>query len=436
MFAIYQFSVGLLFWISFPVLLIIVLISGVHRRGLSERLGFYRVDEPLDASAPVPGKRIWIHAASIGEVRAAQMLIEGLQSEADRFHFIVSTMTIHGRDFARQQLGADVSCHLAPLDVPFAVNRAITIFNADIYVCLETELWPLLIGRLKRTATPAVLVNGRISDASMPKYRRFAFLFASALKSFGWIGAISATDRQRFIEVGADPRRVVVTGNIKDAVRLPEDRAAIINTYRQILAIDDNTDVFIGGSTHDPEEELLLPLFTRLIERGWVVILAPRHLKRIGSLAALLSAAGLSFDYLEDLKEGAKRRHALVVVDTFGDLSDIYSIGALAFIGGSLSGSGGHNLMEPAVWETVVFFGPDVADFRESADLLQQIGGGFMVQNAAELERKIDLLSSDRADLNHRRKCAAQAAEQRRSAAQKQTELILRCLKRAREINR
>jgi len=434
MFAIYQFSVGLFFWISFPVLLIIVLISGIHRRGLSERLGFYSAAEQPGAGAP--GKRIWIHAASIGEVRAAQILIERLQAEPGRYHFIVSTMTIHGRDFAREQLGTGVACFLAPLDVPFAVKRAISFFEADIYVCLETELWPLLIGRLKRTGIAAVLINGRISDSSIRKYRRFSFLFASALKSFGWIGAITALDRQRFLDVGADPERVVVTGNIKDAIRLPKDREALVNKWRQTFAIDNDTDVFVGGSTHDPEEELLLPLFTRLIERGWVVILAPRHLKRIGSLEALLSAAGLSFDYLEDLKNGARRRHSLVVVDTFGDLSEIYSIGALAFIGGSLSGSGGHNLMEPAVWETVVFFGPDVADFKESADLLQQSGGGFMVANVTELERKIDLLSSDRADLKYRQKCAARAAEQRQSAAQKQTELILCCLKRAREINR
>jgi len=426
MFLIYQFSVGLLFWVSFPVLLAIVLISGKHRRGLSERLGFYASGETPEDE---PNKRrVWIHAASIGEVRAARRLIEELRSEQKDYHFIVSTMTIHGRDFARQELGADVQCCLAPLDVPFAVNRAILMFNADLYVCLETELWPLLIGRLKRAAIPAVLINGRISDSSISKYRRFAFLFTSALKSFAWIGAITEKDRNRFIEVGADPDRLVVTGNIKDAVRLPDDRLAVVSSWRETLALERNSDVFIAGSTHEPEEKLLLPLLGQLIENDWIVVLAPRHLKRLGSLASLLGDAGLGFDYLSELKRGAGRRYPVVVVDTFGDLSEIYGVAALAFIGGSLSSDGGHNLMEPAAWETVVLFGPDVADFKESADTLQNCGGGFMVRDAAELQTKIDSLCADRADLMQRQKCAARAAEQRRDGAGHQTALILRSL--------
>ncbi|MEJ2057723.1 MAG: glycosyltransferase N-terminal domain-containing protein, partial [Desulfofustis sp.] len=426
MFAIYQFSLGLLFWISFPILLPILLITGLHRRGLSERLGFYAGSEQPDEDAP--GKRIWIHAASIGEVRAAKLIIERLQSEPGRYHFLVSTMTVHGRDFARKHLGAAIHCSLAPLDVPFAVNRALAFFHADIYVCLETELWPLLIGRLKRTGIPAVLINGRISDSSIPQYRRFAFLFTSALQSFSSIGAITEKDRQRFIEVGADPSRVAVTGNIKDAIRLPEDRKAVIELWHRTLGIAAGTDVFIGGSTHDPEEKLLLPLISRLIDQDWVVLVAPRHLNRLDSLESLLRSVGLGFDYLSDLKTGAQRLQSLIIVDTFGDLAELYSIARLAFIGGSLSGSGGHNLLEPAAWETVVFWGPDVADFRESADLLQRFGGGFMVQNVAELETKIDLLSADRNELYNRQKWAAQAAGQHTDGADRQAALILRCL--------
>ena len=266
MFAIYQFTVALLFWIGFPILLPIVLITGLHRRGLAERLGFY--GEPEQPEEGAPGKRIWIHAASIGEVRAAKLLIEKLQSRPGRCHFLVSTMTVHGREFGRELLGGAVHCSLAPLDVPFAVNRALAFFNADIYVCLETELWPLLIGRLKRAGVPAVLINARISDSSITNYRRFAFLFTSALQSFSSIGAITEKDRQRFIEVGADPGRVVVTGNLKDAANLPADRETVIASWRKTLAIEEETDVFVAGSTHDPEEKLLLPLISRLIDQG------------------------------------------------------------------------------------------------------------------------------------------------------------------------
>jgi 3-deoxy-D-manno-octulosonic-acid transferase len=374
MFALYQFTIGLFFWVSFPFLLAFVLITGKHRRGLMERLGFYRADQ---AGETPPGrKRIWIHAASIGEVRAARILIEQLRSRQPDLVFVVTTMTVHGRDFGRQQLGSEVGCFLAPLDVPFAVNRCLSFISADMYVCLETELWPLLIGRLKRRGVPAVLINGRLSDKSIPRYRRFRFLFGSALRSFRSIGAITAEDRQRFIEVGADPGRVVVTGNLKHDVRLPEDRQALVDTWRARLSIEPGTNIFIAGSTHEPEEKLLLPLIRRLINMGQVVIIAPRHLTRLAGVASLLAEAGVSFEYLSTVMRNRRRSAPLVVVDTFGDLLALYGIATFVFVGGSLSGSGGHNLLEPAAWGTVVFFGPDVEDFRESAALLEACGGG------------------------------------------------------------
>lgn len=427
MFALYQFSVGLLFWVSFPFLLAFVLITGRHRRGLYERLGLYGIDPAV--SAPAGRKRIWIHAASIGEVRAAKVLIEQLQSSRPDLDFVVTTMTIHGRDFGGEHLGSGVACYLAPLDVPFAVNRSLSFLCADIYVCLETELWPLLIGRLKRAGIPAVLINGRLSDKSIPRYRRFRFLFASALRSFRSVGAITAEDRQRFIEVGAEPDRVVVTGNVKHDVGLPENRETVVEAWRSTLSIEPGTDIFIAGSTHDPEEKLLLPLIRKLIETGQVVILAPRHLTRLDGVASLLAEAEIAFDYLSTVKRSRRRSAPLVVVDTFGDLLALYGIATFVFVGGSLSGSGGHNLLEPAAWGTVVFFGPDVEDFKESATLLERCGGGFSVADVGQLEARIHALIDDRQMLQKVRNCALEAARQQQGAAGSQARLILNCLK-------
>ncbi len=428
MFALYQFIVGLLFWTSFPFLLAIVLITGRHRRGLTERLGFY---DPQSCDAKNSGrKRIWIHAASIGEVRAAKILIDRLQPDLHRWDFLVSTMTIHGRDFAREHLGAQAACYLAPLDVSFAVGRALSFFSADIYVCLETELWPLLLGRLKRTGVPAVLINGRLSDKSIPRYRRFSFLFASALQSFESIGAITGEDRRRFIEVGADPERVVVTGNIKHDVELSEDRQEINRKWLDILSIEANTDVFIAGSTHNPEEQLLLPLITKLISEGQIALLAPRHLKRLDSLKSLLAEHNLDYELLSVLKQGQSRQHPLIVVDTFGDLGELYSIATFVFVGGSLSGYGGHNVMEPAVWGRVVFFGPDMDDFKESAELLENCGGGYKVEAVAEIDQLIAALKTDTQRLQDVQRRARQAAEQQQGAADNQAALILRSLEK------
>ena len=264
--ALYRFIVGLLFWIILPILLPIVLLTGVHRRGLKERLAFY--DTSVIENRSGDRRRLWIHAASIGEVRAAGLLIECLKEHLADPEFLVTTMTIHGRDFARQHLGSDIACHLAPLDVPYSVNRALAAFRPDHYVCLETELWPVLLSTLKIKGIPTLLINGRLSPRSISTYRRFKFLFAPVVQSFRAIGAISETDRQRFIEVGAASDLVVVTGNIKDDTRLPPNPERITATWSELLDLAPGVDVFIAGSTHSPEEELLLPLLKEFNDRG------------------------------------------------------------------------------------------------------------------------------------------------------------------------
>lgn len=426
MLALYSFIVGFLFWISFPVLLVVILLTGWHRRGLKERLAFY---EPSSVE-PSTGrkKRIWIHAASIGEVRAAGVVMGCLKSRLQHCDFLVTTMTIHGRDFARQHLGPEVACHLAPLDVPYAVNRAVSILAADVYVCLETELWPVLISTLHRKGVPTLLLNGRLSARSISTYRRFSFLFAPVVQSFRSIGAISEDDRQRFIEVGADPDLVTVTGNIKDDTRLPQEPGHIAEKWSEILGLTPDTDVFVAGSTHSPEEELLLPLITDFTADGAVAIIAPRHLDRLSSLELLMNERGLAYDRLSELKQGRPRTRPLIVVDTFGDLGELYSVATFVFVGGSLSGSGGHNVMEPAIWERVVFFGPDMADFREAAIRLENCGGGFKVDDITDLGAKMSLLMADRDHLRYAQKRAGEAALEQQGAGEKQAALIIESL--------
>ncbi len=421
---LYQFTVGLLFWISFPILLLIVLFTGRHRRGLAERLGFY---EPGDGDTDHGRKKcIWVHAASIGEVRAAAILISRLRPELAEWTFLVTTMTVHGRDFAREHLDSDIACHLAPLDVPFVVSRAINLFRPDIYVCLETELWPVLIARLKRSQVPALLINGRISANSISRYRRFNRLFGPVLRNFAAIGAISEEDRQRFIEVGAAPESVAVTGNIKHDFMLPPDRRQIVRKWREILDLEAGVDVFIAGSTHSPEEELLLPLIDKLTgEYNQIAVIAPRHLDRLESVESLVAAAHIKYQRLSELKRGKRRKHSCIVVDGFGDLNELYSIATFVFLGGSLTGYGGHNVMEPAVWERVVFFGPHMDDFRQAADLLEKNGGGFSVADIAELETWILAFLQDRDRLQEAQRRAGQTAIQQQGAADQQAALIL-----------
>lgn len=422
MLELYRFIVGILFWISFPLVLILVVLTGYHRRGVKERLGIYEPESVQRMSATT--RRLWLHAASIGEVRAAAILIDRLKPALPDWTFLVTTMTIHGRDFARSQLDKDIPCYLAPLDVPFSVNRALSQFSPDAYVCLETELWPVLIASLKKRGVHALLMNGRLSDKSIATYLRFRFLFAPVLQIFEAIGAISEADRQRFIQIGADPQRVELTGNIKDDPGFPRDREATIHKWHDALGLSPDRVVFIAASTHDPEEELIIPLISRLIAQGVVTIIAPRHLDRLETIGSLLAKNTLAYDLLSDLQAGRPRIQSLILVDTFGDLAELYSIATVVFVGGSLSGSGGHNVMEPAIWDKAVLFGPNVQDFKEPSNLLEKCGGGFRVDDAEQLEKKINWLIHDRQQCDLAGQKAGEAARGLEGTANRQAELI------------
>lgn len=418
----YQILVGLLFWVSFPFLLVFVLITGKHRHGLSERLGLYKPAPRASGTS----RRIWIHAASIGEVRAAGVLIDHLKPQAASWDFLVTTMTIHGRDFARQHLGSDINCYLAPLDVPFIAGRVVDNIDPDLYVCLETELWPLLISHLDRTRVAALLLNGRLSEQSISGYLRFKFFFGPIVQKFNAIGAITEEDRERFIAVGANPENVTVTGNIKHDFNPPVDRSGVIRKWAETLGIDPGTDVVVCGSTHDPEEELLLPVYKEMTATDRQVwLIAPRHLDRLAAIFSILDLADVNYDLLSSLKQGNARTGTLIIVDTFGDLTELFSIATFVFIGGSLTSYGGHNVMEAAMWEKIVFFGPHMSDFKDAATILEKCGGGYRVDTVEAMKTRMESFLQDRKRLSDMQLRAGEAAAGQQGAGIKQAELIL-----------
>lgn len=419
----YRLAVGLVFWLCFPVLLTVVLITGRQRSGLAERLTCYR-RVPAGSGRP----RIWMHAASIGEVAAARLLMEEVRRRVPDSDFVLTTMTVHGRDFARALLPPEMVVRLAPLDVPPLVGRAVHLLRPSLYVCLETELWPLLLAAVKRSGAAAVLLNGRISDRSSRNYLRLRRLFAPVVQHYDRIAVISEKDRRRFIALGVNPERVVVSGNIKNDHLLPADKVAIREQWRRLLGVEADRDVFIAGSTHAPEEQYLLPLIRHLVSRDLLVLLAPRHLQRVDEVVALCRRQHLDCDLLSRIKAEGGRRHHLVVVDTMGDLAGLYSVAAIAFIGGSLVNYGGHNVMEAARWGAVVFHGPNTSDFQDAVEALAAAGGGIRVGSVEDLAGGVGRLLDDRQELARRRRQATAAAGQLGGAIQVQAELIVRAL--------
>ncbi len=414
--------IGTLFWLAFPFLLLVILITGKHRRGLSERLGCYRKTDTINSL------RIWIHAASIGEISVARQLIARLEELAPETTFVLTTMTIHGRDFARSVLPASIPVYLAPLDVPLIVERAVRLVRPVVYVCLETELWPMLHGSLVRAGTASVLLNGRLSEKSIKSYLRFHFLFSPVVSAYDHIAAISEQDRTRFLLLGARRESVIVTGNVKDDTAPPAAATSVRNGWRRVLQIDGEATVIIAGSTHAPEEELLVPLIKSDVERARIWILAPRHLRRLEDVERLLAQQGLASDRLSRLKDGGSRHASVVLVDTMGDLASLYSVASCAFVGGSLTAYGGHNVMEAARWGTVVFFGPHTEDFQEAAGALAAGGGGIRVGSADELAEQLHRLLQDRREREERGRQAQAVAQSRRGAIETQARLVVAML--------
>ena len=391
-YGIYRLLTRLTFALSFPVFLVYALLTGRHRVGLRQRLGIYGKDNLRRASGPT----VWLHGASVGEIKAAELLVFRLAREFPESNLVVTAVTEQGLKLARQNMGDKAKCLMAPLDLPGAANRAIRAIKPDVYLCLETELWPNTLASLYKNGVACFLLNARLSEKSFRRYRRLGGFIRMVLGGFSGIAAITTTDAERLIALGAAPEKVTISGNIKyDLPPIPNPEHTR-RDWQQILGLTDATPVLVAGSTHSGEELLLLEAFKSLKEDlpGMVLVLAPRHLDRLEKAQAELSAAGAAYDLLSQIKKNG-RSQDLVVVDSMGDLTSLYSVATFSFCGGSLVERGGHNIMEAARWGRPVFYGPSMKDFTDAKDLLEAAGGGFEVSSPDELCKKIRSLTGD-----------------------------------------
>jgi 3-deoxy-D-manno-octulosonic-acid transferase len=336
-------------------------------------------------------------------------------------------MTTQGKKVAREQLTPDVICLLAPLDAPLIVDRVLTAIAPDIYICIETELWPLLLHKAAARGVKLVLLNGRMSEKSCRNYLKIRYLFAGLLQKFDRIAVISTADRERYLAVGADDMLLSVEGNVKYDLSLPEGAETLREHYGSML--DLREEVLITGSTHTGEEELLVPVFLHLqAERELLWIIAPRHLQRLPAIMEMLTARGLGFDRFSDLRKGDKRRHSVVILDSLGELADLYGIATYIFCGGSLVERDGHNVMEAAIWGKAVCYGPSIGDFRDAVELLESVQAGFRVDDAQALEEKIRWFRNHPAEYENACRRAGDMAGAQQGAAERQAAIILHCL--------
>jgi 3-deoxy-D-manno-octulosonic-acid transferase len=362
-----------------------------------ERLGVY-APELVER---VRGRKVvWLHNASIGELKASRPLLHRLREELGDWRMVLSTTSVTGRELARELAEADAAV-LLPLDLPASVERALDAIQPSLFVFTETEIWPNLLHALRRRGVPAVLLSGRVSPRSYRRYLWVRPFLRRVLSDVTLFGMQSDAEAERIRALGAPPERVRVTGSLKlETVAEP-----------RTLAIENAGPLWIAASTHAGEEEVCVRVFARLLERcaGLRLLLAPRHLDRLPAVEEVLRSKGLDFVRRTDLRDNRWTGETpVMLLDTLGELAALYPGAAAAFVGGTLVRVGGHNLLEPARAGVPVIYGPHVENVAAIADALDASGGGFRVTDETGLAATLQALLDD-PELRARTGNAAQA---------------------------
>lgn len=367
-----------------PYFIIKILSTGENRDSLRERFGFLG-KEKIRGLQGKPS--IWLHAVSVGELNAAIPLINRLKEKYPELKMIVSTVTVTGYNNATKKIPAADLIFFFPFDFSWVVKKIVKLLKPKIFILIETEIWPNVLRSLRENGIPTILSNGRISSTSYKRYKTFRFFFKSVLKGFSIFSMQSDRDSKRIVSLGADEEKVVTSGNIKFDQDILTVNSKDLGNLQKCLHFSGKEKIFVAGSTHKGEEEIILKVFESLKESfpGIKLLLVPRRPERFNEVEDLVKERGFSITRKTLLDGGAEGSFEVVLIDTMGELRMIYGLGTVIFVGGSLVEKGGQNLLEPASYKKPVFFGPHVDNFTSIAKALQEGGGGIQVRNGDEL---------------------------------------------------
>jgi 3-deoxy-D-manno-octulosonic-acid transferase len=355
-------------------------------RSLPQRLGYLPVSFNLDGA-----ESIWIHAVSVGEVLIARALLPELRERYPKLRLFLSTTTMTGQQIARNNLRFVDEVFYFPFDFSFIVNRILAIVKPGLFIMMETEIWPNLLRACHRRGIRTLLVNGRISSRSYPRYRLARPFFRRVLRHVDRFCMQSDESARRVIDLGADRERVIVTGSLKfESLDLPGtvavDRGQ--NRVLRYFRIAGGRPVIIAASTLRGEEEPVLEAFQRIraTMTNALLIIAPRKPERFEDVERLARRGGWSVARRTELRVDSEPREDVVVLDTIGELAQLFQVATAVFVGGSLVDSGGHNILEPAVFGKPIVFGPYMQNFAEIARTFLDNRAAVQVRNGRELE--------------------------------------------------
>lgn len=370
----------------------------LREAGFSERLRQSFGWLPAHALDTVAGKDcIWLHAASVGEIVATSPLVKELKEAMPDTPVLVSVVTASGYAMAQRILKDADGLIFFPLDLPWLPGKVIRTVRPKAFLLVETELWPNFLYAARQCAIPVMMVNGRISDRSVKRYHYLRGVLRDMLETVERYCMQSAIDAQYIIQLGADPHRVVVTGNTKFDQTYTQVTEAEREELKDALGLPAQGPVIVAGSTHAGEEESLLQAFraAREVYPAASLVLAPRDLLRADELTRLCQAQGLPVR--RRTQPAAHSAGGVVLLDTIGELGRVYSVAEVVFVGGSLVPHGGHNILEPAAHGKAILIGPHMFNFKETYALFSGRQACQTVYDGQELTAAVlRLLADDR----------------------------------------
>jgi 3-deoxy-D-manno-octulosonic-acid transferase len=395
MYLAYSLASLLAFLIVSPYFVYQALRYKKHVGSLRQRLGLLPITLNLDGEPS-----IWIHAVSVGETLTARALIADLRAQYPRLRLFLSTTTIAGQQVARKNLTDIDAVFYFPFDWTFIVRRTLDIVKPRMFVMMETEIWPNVLRECRVRGVRTAVINGRISARSYPRYRLVRPLFRRVLADIDRFCMQSEESARRIIDLGADPKRVTVTGSLKfDSLPVPgppshgRPRELVLRHLR----VAPTRVVVVAGSTMKPEDAAVLRAFARIrsLAPGALLVIAPRQKERFAEVERLALDEGFTVARRSNLPIDGEPRVDVVVLDTFGELAQVYQIATVVFVGGSLADYGGHNILEPAIFGKPIVFGPHMHNFREIAEAFLTHGAGVQVHSDRELGEALRNLVTD-----------------------------------------
>jgi 3-deoxy-D-manno-octulosonic-acid transferase len=390
---LYSFVTFVVFVAASPYFLYQALRHNKYVGSIGQRLGYLPVSFNLDGD-----ESIWVHAVSVGEVLSARPLLSQLRAQYPKLRIFLSTTTLTGQQLARRSVSDVDAVFYFPFDWTFTARRTLNIVKPRLFVMIETEIWPNLLRECRRRRIKTVMVNGRISYRSYPRYRLIRPFMARVLGDIDRFCVQGEETARKLVDLGADPARITVTGSLKfDSLESSPTPGRGRERVLRFFRISPNRPVIVAGSTLKGEETPVIRAFNRVRTAGGnaLLVIAARHPERFDEVERLCRHEGLATVRRSELPIDAEPRADAVVLDTIGELAQLYQIATVVFIGGSLVPAGGHNILEPALYGKPIVFGPHMENFGEIADTFLANGAAIQVESGSDLEDTMVSLVGD-----------------------------------------